>query len=42
MVRFYWNVNSCDGHNISELINAFKKSQNKPTMIIAKTIKGKV
>lgn len=39
---FGWNVNSCDGHNISALINAFKKkSKTKPTAIIAKTIKGK-
>ena len=39
---FGWNVNSCDGHNIFALINAFKKkSKTKPTAIIAKTIKGK-
>lgn len=39
---FGWNVNSCDGHNISSLIKAFKKnSKTKPTAIIAKTIKGK-
>lgn len=39
---FGWNVNSCDGHNVSALINAFKKkSKTKPTAIIAKTIKGK-
>lgn len=39
---FGWNVNSCDGHNISEIIKAFKKnSKSKPTAIIANTIKGK-
>tara|TARA_B100000989_G_scaffold222150_1_gene169809 strand:+ start:17449 stop:18249 length:801 start_codon:yes stop_codon:yes gene_type:complete len=39
---FGWNVNSCNGHNVSQLINAFKKkSKTKPTAIIAKTIKGK-
>jgi transketolase len=39
---FGWNVNSCDGHNISAIINAFKKkSKTKPTAIIAKTTKGK-
>ena len=39
---FGWNVNSCDGHNITSLIKSFKKkSKNKPTAIIAKTIKGK-
>ncbi len=33
-----------DGHNIEEIINAYKKltdTINKPTLIIAKTIKGK-
>jgi len=39
---FGWNVNNCDGHNISELIKVFKKtSKTKPTVIIAKTVKGK-
>ena len=39
---FGWNVNSCDGHNIYDLIKSFKKSsKTKPTAIIAKTIKGK-
>ena len=39
---FGWNVNLCDGHNIEALIKSFKKnSKNKPTAIIAKTIKGK-
>ena len=33
-----------DGHNIKELIRAFeeaKETKNKPTVIIANTIKGK-
>ena len=39
---FGWNVNSCDGHNISDLIKSFKKSsKDMPTVIIAKTTKGK-
>ncbi len=39
---FGWNVNSCNGHNVLALINAFKKgSKSKPTAIITKTIKGK-
>ncbi len=39
---FGWNVKSCNGHSISELIKSFKESsKNKPTAIIAKTIKGK-
>ena len=39
---FGWHVNSCDGHNIPDLIKAFKKnSKTKPTAIIIKTIKGK-
>ena len=41
-IGFGWNVNSCDGHNISKLINAFdNKASKKPTAIIAKTTKGK-
>ena len=35
-------VKSINGHNINQLINAFKlKSNNKPKVIIANTIKGK-
>jgi len=39
---FEWNVVKCDGHKIEKLLkslNSIKK--NKPTVIIAKTIKGK-
>lgn len=41
---FGWNVISIDGHNIEEILDAFKKAREtkkKPTAIIAKTIKGK-
>lgn len=41
---FGFNVINIDGNNIEEIINAFeqaKQTKNKPTCIIAKTIKGK-
>jgi len=39
---FGWKTLTCDGHNINELLKAFKKNKTKkPTAIIAKTIKGK-
>ncbi|MDR0978042.1 MAG: transketolase [Endomicrobium sp.] len=41
---FGWNVLEIDGHNLSEIDKAysrFKETINKPTAIIAKTIKGK-
>lgn len=41
---FGWNVICIDGHNFDEIINAFNKARNtsgKPTVIVAKTIKGK-
>jgi transketolase len=41
---FGWNVLSIDGHNFEEILDAFKKAREckgKPTMIIAKTVKGK-
>lgn len=41
---FGFEVINVDGHNIEELINAFNKAKTikqKPTAIIAKTIKGK-
>ena len=42
---FCWNTLSCDGHDIQALVSAIKSARNphlqKPTMIIAKTIKGK-
>ncbi|MDR0956296.1 MAG: transketolase [Endomicrobium sp.] len=41
---FGWNIIEINGHNLNEINNAytkFKKEKNKPTVIIAKTIKGK-
>ncbi|MGN0710827.1 MAG: transketolase [Anaerovoracaceae bacterium] len=41
---FGWNVLYIDGHNMDEIVEAFTKARNtegKPTVIIAKTIKGK-
>ncbi len=42
---FGWNVSNVDGHNISSIIRKIKnfknKKNNKPSVIIAKTIKGK-
>ena len=39
---FGWHVINCDGHNHAELLEALKyRHSNKPTVLIAKTIKGK-
>ncbi len=41
---FGWYVIECDGHSIEEILKAFKEAQSveeKPTCIIAHTIKGK-
>lgn len=41
---FGWHVIEVDGHNINQLLGAFKKARDirgKPTVIIAHTIKGK-
>ncbi|MGD9116811.1 MAG: transketolase [Dehalococcoidia bacterium] len=41
---FGWNVIEADGHNIAELIAAFKEAQKlegRPTVVIAHTVKGK-
>jgi transketolase len=41
---FRWNVITVDGHNMNELLAAHKKAasiKGKPTIIIAKTVKGK-
>jgi len=40
---FGWNVLNIDGHNFLEIDKAFKlnKNSDKPTVVIAKTIKGK-
>lgn len=40
---FGWNAINCDGHDMQSLLDAFneaKKSEGKPTVIIAKTYKG--
>ncbi len=39
---FGWNAIECDGHNIKELSKKLSlRSKNKPTAIIARTVKGK-
>ena len=41
---FGWHVISIDGHELDQVVDAFEKAKtikNRPTMIIAKTIKGK-
>ncbi|SFB29018.1 transketolase [Clostridium frigidicarnis] len=41
---FGWNVIECNGHDFEDIEMAFsdsKKVENKPTMIIANTVKGK-
>jgi len=41
---FGWNVLKIDGHNFDQIIPAFKKAkenQDKPLVIIAKTVRGK-
>ena len=44
LLSFGFNVINIDGHNITSIIDAFttaKQTKGKPTVIIAKTIKGK-
>ncbi len=41
---FGWHVIQIDGHNLSEIISAYEKAttiKNQPTLILAKTVKGK-
>ena len=41
---FGWHVIKIDGHNYDEIVAAFKEAETvkgKPTMILAKTVKGK-
>ena len=41
---FRWEVFTCNGHNVEELISRIeeaKKVKGKPSVIVAKTIKGK-
>ena len=37
---FGWRISSINGHNVSNIINCFKKDFSKPHVVIAKTIKG--
>ena len=44
LMSFGFNVISTDGHNIDSIIDAFataKQTKGRPSVIIAKTIKGK-
>jgi len=41
---FRWEVFTCDGHNFEELISTLeeaKRVKGKPSIIVAKTVKGK-
>lgn len=41
---FGWNVITCDGHDIEQLLKAFEEAKTvsgKPTVIVAQTVKGK-
>jgi len=41
---FHWHVLEIDGHDIDDIVGAYKQASNtkgRPTMIIAKTVKGK-
>ena len=43
-LTFGWHVQEVDGHNLDEISKAFKEARdeiNKPSMIVAHTIKGK-
>ncbi len=44
LVAFGWHVIGCDGHDFTQIIQAFneaKATKGKPTAIIANTVKGK-
>lgn len=44
LLAFGWNVITIDGHNIEEILGAFENARatkGKPSVIVAKTIKGK-
>jgi transketolase len=40
---FGWNVTECDGHSMEQLVRNLSacKTNNKPTVLIARTVKGK-
>lgn len=42
MKAFNWHVVNCDGHDVSSLLDAFEdRGTDRPTVIIAETVKGK-
>ncbi|MCW4021045.1 MAG: transketolase [Candidatus Bathyarchaeota archaeon] len=43
IAAFGWDVHVCDGHDVNELIRVFgeAKRADKPSFIVAKTVKGK-
>ena len=36
-----WDVKEIDGHNVMQILSAFKYATEKPKLILAKTTKGK-
>ena len=38
---FNWEVMEIDGHNIEQILNAFRHKSNQPKLILANTLKGK-
>ena len=42
-LAFNWNVKELDGHNVNDIIKTLEESNSndKPTVIIANTVKGK-
>ena len=38
---FGWQARNVDGHNLAELLDAFDNIGDKPTVIVANTVKGK-
>ena len=42
MKAFGWDVLEIDGHDVASLIDAYNTKTDKPLVIIANTIKGKV
>lgn len=41
MGKLCWNAINVDGHNLEQLLDVLSKRYDKPTVIIAKTVKGK-
>jgi transketolase len=38
---FGWSVKVVDGHNVGSLVDALAVRENRPTVVIANTVKGK-